>query len=118
MVTFLTKKGDTTYLPALPLDSARFVPQTQQSALTNKSSTEQDGSGIIKLERPFNLIGTDLGDMLLNVPAAGNLKIQYSTVANVTTTPKKVIAILQLNGILVSGGNKIVSGAAAELNQI
>lgn len=108
-------KGDTTYIKALMLDAARFVSQTQQSAATNRSSTEQDGSGVISVERPFNLIGTDLGTLALNIPNAAPLKLQYSTVANVTTTPKKVIAICQLNGILVSGGNKIVSGAATEM---
>lgn len=106
------KKGDTIYLSALALNGSRFVPQTQQSALTNASSTEQEGSGIIALERPFSLSGSDTGNLNLNIPAASGLKIQYSTTAN---AGKKVIAILQLNGILVSGGSKIMTASANEM---
>ncbi|MEO5892266.1 MAG: hypothetical protein ABIQ31_18610 [Ferruginibacter sp.] len=108
------KKGDTTYLPALSLEGARFVSQTQQTSAANKSSTEHNDGGIIKVERPFNLMGTDLGNLTLNIPAASNLKIQFSTVANITTVPKKIVLMCQLDGILVSGGNKIVTGAATD----
>ena len=101
------KKGDTTFLPALPLRDARFVSQTQQSALTNKSSTELVAPGIITLNRPFSIMGVDQGELSVNVPAPALLKIQYSTVANVTTTPKKIKLVMMLDGILFSGGSKI-----------
>jgi hypothetical protein len=105
-------KGDTTYLKALFLDKARFVPQTQQSALTNRSSTEED-SYLITVERPFSMVGADLGSLNLNIPEAAALKLQYSTVANTVTVPKKVIAILQLNGFIATGGSKITTAATA-----
>lgn len=107
------KKGDTVYLPTLSLRDSRFVSQTQQSTAANKSSTEQFQSGVLPLQRPFNLIGTDLGETTLNIPGAQNLKLQYSTVANLTTAGLKIIAIITLHGILASGGNKISSGVAS-----
>lgn len=113
---FITyKKGDTTYLPALSLRDARFVAQTQQSAATNRSSTELTSPGMLVLSQPFNIIGTDLGELSVNVPSPASLKIQFSTVANVTTTPRKLALACVLEGILFSGGNQIASTARAAL---
>ena len=106
------KKGDTVFLPSLALRDSRFVSQTQQTTAANKSSTEYYKSGVLPLARPFNLIGTDLGETVLNIPGAQNLKLQYSTLANVTANGLKIIAIVTLEGILCSGGNKIASGVA------
>ena len=105
------KKGDTTYLPALSLRDARFVAQTQQSSATNRSSTEQVSPGAIILAQPFNLIGTDLGELTVNIPDAAALKIQYSTAAN---AGRRVLLGLQLEGILFTGGNKIKTANAAD----
>lgn len=104
------KKGDTVFLPQLSLRDARFVAQTQQTSAANKSSVEQYKAGVVPLQRPFNLIGTDLGEVSLNIPGAQNLKLQYSTVANLTTNGLRIIAIITLEGILASGGNKISAG--------
>jgi len=106
------KKGDTTYLPALSLRPARFVSQTQQSSATNKSSTEQNHGGHIPLARPFTIIGTDVGDLTMTIPGAATLKIQYNATATGHAT-SKVIAIVQLEGLLISGGNKISTAASA-----
>lgn len=107
------KKGDTTFLPALPLRDARFVAQTQQSSLVNKSSTELVAPGAIQLNQPFSILGVDQGELSVNVPSPSLLKIQYSTVANVTTTPRKVKLVMMLDGILFSGGSKISTAAQA-----
>lgn len=106
------KKGDTTYAPYLPLKDCRFASQTQQSSATNKSSTEITAPGMIVLSRPFHIQGIDQGELSIVVPDAAALKIQYSTVANVTTTPRQVILGVELLGILFSGGSKIATAAA------
>jgi hypothetical protein len=107
------KKGDTVFLPTLSLRDSRFVGQTQKSSAANTTSTEFFKSGVLPVQRPFNLIGTDLGETSLNIPGAQNLKLQYSTVANLTTNGLKIIAICTLEGILASGGNKISSGVTS-----
>lgn len=109
------KKGDTTYIKALSLRDSRFVSQTQQSSATNKSSTELASPGMLVLSQPFNIIGTDLGELSINVPSPANLKIQYSTSAN---AGKRIYLAVQLEGILFSGGNKISTASAQQLMAI
>lgn len=106
------KKGDTTWIPRLSLDNSRFVGQTQQSSAANKSSTEFFESGVQPLEQPLKFQGTDLGELKLNIPAASLLKLQYTTAAH---SGKKVIAVCKLFGVLISGGNKIATGAALDV---
>lgn len=109
------KKGDTTYIKALSLRDTRFVSQTQQSSLVNKSSTEISSPGMLVLNSPFKLAGSDLGETLISVPAPSQLKIQFSTVANITTTPREVVLGLQLEGVLFSGGNKIATATSDQM---
>lgn len=106
------KKGDTTYLPYLPLKDARFVAQTQQSSAANKSSTEMVAPGMIVLSRPFHISGIDQGELSIVVPDAAALKIQYSTAAN---AGKRIVLGVELLGILVSGGSKIATAAGSQM---
>lgn len=102
------KKGDSVYMPALGLHEARFVGQTQQSATTNKTSTEHGEAGVINIPEPMDLIGTDAGEFYTNLPSANLLTgLQYTNGGT-----KKVVAILEAHGVLVSGGNKISAGVA------
>lgn len=106
-------KGDTTYLPAMSLTDFRFVGQTQQTSATNKTSTELPGNGLVKLARPITMQGIDVGDWGLNIPSANNLKLQYTVGATGHAT-KTVVMGLELHGILVSGGAKIMTVIAAK----
>lgn len=105
------QKGDTTYLPALPLSQNRFVGQTQQTTANNATSTEHNGNGVVSLARSIKMQGIDVGDWGMFIPSANALKLQYTTGATGHAT-KKVVAILELHGILVSGGAKILTAAS------
>lgn len=99
------KKGDQVYIPSLPLDESRFVGQTQQTAATNKTSTEQGNGGVILLAEAVEYAGPDAGKTDLILPNSNALTgLQYTNQAG-----KEIIFILEAYGALISGGAQIAT---------
>lgn len=96
------KIGDTTYKPSIPARRSWLVPQTQQSAVGNRSQlSEYDG--LIALDSPVVLKGSENNEVTLDIPSDPAQKIQYTDTATNGTVYLEFYAL----GLRVTGGNKL-----------
>lgn len=98
----VVKIGDTTYKPAVPLRRSLFIPQTQQSSATTKSQVS-DFDGLIALDSPLILKGSEDNGLSFVIPANSSQKVQYTD----TATNGTVYVELYMVGYTITGGNKV-----------
>ena len=104
------KVGSTIYIPQLSTDKFKFVPQTQQSAATNRS--QYNNEEIIKdLTAHYKIRGTDQVEFNLNVKTFTGIKAAADTTA-VPNSENRVV--LLLDGFLIKGGANLVETKISE----
>jgi hypothetical protein len=90
------KVGTREFVSGLDTRLFRWVPQTQQSAATNKSQADED-AGMIQLPTYYSLRGTDEIEISLSVPVFSG--IQMANIAPLTNQ-----LVLKCKGFLIKGG--------------
>lgn len=94
------KIGNTVFIPKLSTDKFKYVPQTQQSAATNKSQYTNDDL-IKELASHYRIKGTDQIEFNLNVKTIAGLLAAADTTTSPNTENR---VVLLLDGFLVKNG--------------